>query len=87
MLEAIAIISNGLVIIAIGILWNKVDNQEKALNKHIINFTRSIANRPNFDQIDAKIAKATKPLCQKVKGLAEDFKHHVHEGSEAKVVL
>lgn len=87
MLETISIISNGIIIVAIGILWRKVDNQEKVLNEHLINFTSAVVQRPNFDQMNDKVEKISIPMCKKIKELAEDFRHHVHEGSKAKPIL
>ena len=87
MLETIAIISNGIVIIAIGALYRKVNKQETSLNNHLVNFTEEITKRPDFDQLDKRIEKASTPTCKKIKGLTDDFRYHSHEGSTAKVVL
>lgn len=73
MLETIAIISNGIVIIAIGALYRKVNNQEKGLNDHIVNFTAEITGRPDFNQVDARIEKAEKRGCAKIKPLKDDI--------------
>lgn len=87
MLETIAIVSNGIVIVAIGALYRKVNNQEKALTDHRLLFTEAIANRPDFDQVDEKITKAATPLCKKVKTLTDDFKHHRHDKEQGAVIL
>lgn len=87
MLEAIAILSNGIVIVAIGALYRKVNSQEKALTDHRLLFTETITNRPDFDQVDEKITKAATPLCKKVKTLTDDFKHHRHDKEKGAVIL
>lgn len=79
MLETLSLISNVAVIAAIGALYRKVNGQEVNLNKHLINFTREITERPDFDKLDEKIEKAIHPICKKVKGLTDDFKGHRHE--------
>lgn len=87
MLETMAIISNGIVIVAIGALYRKVNSQEKTLTDHRLAFTEAIANRPEFDQVNDRIEKASKPTCNKVAGLTKDFKHHRHEKQQGAVVL
>jgi len=71
MLETIAIISNGIVVVAIGALYRKINKQEESLNNHIVNFTKEITGRPGFDQLDKEIEKAEQRQCTKIKTVQE----------------
>lgn len=87
MIETIAIISNGIVVLAIGVLYRKVSNQEKSLNAHMIQYTEAITERPTFNQFRSELKELKTDQCKKVSKVEVAFLRHVHEGSAAKVVL
>ena len=62
MLETIAIISNGVVVIAIGALYAKINSHGKELNNHIVYTVEEITKRPDFDQVEKKICGKLKPI-------------------------
>ena len=62
MLETIAIISNGVVVIAIGALYAKINSHGKDLNDHKVYIVEEITKRPDFDQVDKKICTKLKPI-------------------------
>lgn len=93
MLETIAIISNGIVVVAIGILWRKVDKQEECLNTHVINstndlndhivnFTEAVTNRPDFDQVERKICAKLKPIKNDLYEAKEKLFDHLLEAKK-----
>lgn len=67
MLETIAIISNGIVVIAIGALYAKINSHGKDLNDHKVYVEREITKRPDFDHLHEEIEKAEKRGCSKMK--------------------
>jgi len=71
MLETIAIISNAVVVVAIGALYRKVNDQGKDLTDHIVTFTAEITKRPDFKQLDEEIGKAEQRQCNKLKPVRE----------------
>ena len=78
MLETIAIVSNGIVIVAIGALYAKINSQGKDLNEHIVYTIKEITERPDFKEVDKKIEKSEKLFCSKLKPIKEDL-HEVKE--------
>ena len=78
MLETIAIVSNGIVIVAIGALYAKINSQGKDLNEHIVYTIKEITERPDFKQVDERIEKLEKRQCSKLKPIKEDL-HEVKE--------
>ena len=62
MLETIAIISNGIVVVAIGALYTKINSHGKELNDHKIYIAEEITKRPDFDQVEKKICIKLKPI-------------------------
>jgi hypothetical protein len=62
MLETIAIISNGVVVVAIGALYAKINSHGKDLNDHKIYIAEEITKRPDFDQVEKKICGKMKPI-------------------------
>ena len=78
MFETITMISNGIVIVAIGALYRKINSQGKDLNKHIVHYTKEITTRPDFDQVNEKMEKSEKRFCGKLKPIKEDI-HEVKE--------
>ena len=71
MLEAIAIISNGVVVVAIGALYAKINSHGKDLNDHKVYVEREITRRPDFDHLHEEIEKAEKRGCSKMKLLLQ----------------
>ena len=71
MLETIAIISNGIVVIAIGALYAKINLHGKDLNDHKVYVEREITKRPDFDHLHEEIEKAEKRGCTKMKLLLQ----------------
>ena len=67
MLETIAIISNGVVVVAIGALYAKINSHGKELNNHIVYTVEEITKRPDFDHLHEEIEKAEKRGCSKMK--------------------
>lgn len=78
MLETIVIISNGIVVIAIGALYARINNHGKELSKHIVYTVKEITGRPDFKEVDKKIEKVEKQICTKLKPIKEDL-HEVRE--------
>lgn len=66
MLETIAIISNGIVVVAIGALYAKINSHGKDLNEHKVYIAEEITKRPDFDQVEKKI-------CGKLKSVKTDL--------------
>ena len=62
MIETIAIISNGVVVVAIGALYAKLNSHGKELNNHIVYTVEEITKRPDFDQVEKKICIKLKPI-------------------------
>ena len=62
MLETIAIISNGIVVVAIGALYAKINSHGKELNNHIVYTVEEITKRPDFDQVEKKICNKLNPI-------------------------
>lgn len=87
MLETIAIISNGIVVIAIGALYAKINSHGKELNNHVVYTVKEITKRPDFPQFRQELKDLKAEQCKKTTKLEVAFQHHVHEGSSAKVVL
>ena len=71
MLETIAIISNGVVVVAIGALYAKLNSHGKDLNDHKVYVEREIGRRPDFDHLHEEIEKAEKRGCSKMKLLLQ----------------
>ena len=71
MLETIAIISNGVVVIAIGALYAKINSHGKDLNDHKVYIAEEITKRPDFDHLHEEIEKAEKRGCTKMKLLLQ----------------
>ena len=71
MLETIAIISNGIVVVAIGALYAKINSHGKDLNDHKVYVEREITKRPDFDHLHEEIEKAEKRGCAKMKLLLQ----------------
>ena len=71
MLETIAIISNGVVVIAIGALYAKINSHGKDLNDHKVYIAEEITRRPDFDHLHEEIEKAEKRGCTKMKLLLQ----------------
>lgn len=71
MLETIAIISNGVIVVAIGMLWRKIDSYGKDLADHKIYIAEEITKRPDFDHLHEEIEKAEKRGCSKMKLLLQ----------------
>ena len=71
MLETIAIISNGVVVVAIGALYAKINSHGKDLNDHKVYVEREITKRPDFDHLHEEIEKAEKRGCTKMKLLLQ----------------
>lgn len=71
MLETIAIISNGVVVVAIGALYAKINSHGKDLNDHKVYIAEEITKRPDFDHLHEEIEKAEKRGCTKMKLLLQ----------------
>ncbi len=71
MLETIAIISNGVVVVAIGALYAKINSHGKELNDHKVYIAEEITKRPDFDHLHEEIEKAEKRGCTKMKLLLQ----------------
>ena len=71
MLETIAIISNGIVVVAIGALYAKINSHGKDLNDHKVYIAEEITKRPDFDHLHEEIEKAEKRGCTKMKLLLQ----------------
>ena len=78
MVETIAIISNGIVVVAIGALYVNINSQRKDLTKHVVNTVKEITQRPDFNQMDKRIEKSEQRFCSKLKPIREN----VHEVKE-----
>jgi len=84
---ATTLISNGVIA---GLLIYSIlrsGKQERALNKHIVNFTKEITGRPTFPEMDDRIKNAKHEVCKKTNTLSIDFKQHHHEDKHGAVVL
>ena len=79
MLETIAIISNGVVVVAIGALYAKINSHGKDLNDHKIYITKEITKRPDFDQVDKKICGKLKPVKEDLTKVEEKLFDHLLE--------
>lgn len=71
MLETIAIISNGIVVVAIGALYAKINSHGKDLNDHKVYIAEEITRRPDFDHLHEEIEKAERRGCSKMKLLLQ----------------
>lgn len=78
--EIVSIGSNSLV--AALIIW-----LVKSSNKRDVQTAEKFANRPDFDQVDRRVDKIARELCEKEASLRKDFRGHTHEGNTAKVIL
>lgn len=78
MIEIIVIISNGIVVVAIGALYAKINSQGKDLTKHTVYTVREITKRPDFKEVDKKIEKSEQRFCSKLKPIREDA-HEVRD--------
>ena len=72
MIEIIVIISNGIVVVAIGALYAKINSQGKDLNEHTLYTVEEITKRPDFKEVDKKIEKSEQRFCSKLKPIKED---------------
>ena len=79
MLETIAIISNGIVVIAIGALYAKINSHGKDLNDHKVYIVKEITQRPDFDQVEKKICGKLKPVKNDLHDIREKFFDHLLE--------
>lgn len=79
MLETIVIISNGVVVVAIGALYAKINSHGKDLNDHKIYIAEEITKRPNFDQVDKKICTKLKPIRDGLHEVKDKFFKHLLE--------
>ena len=79
MLETIAIISNGIVVVAIGALYAKINSHGKDLNDHKIYIVEEITKRPDFDQVDKKICTKLKPFKDDLHEVKIKFFEHLLE--------
>lgn len=73
MLETIVIISNGIVVIAIGALYVKINSQGEDLTKHIVYTVKKITERPDFKEVDKRIEKSEQRFCSKLKPIKKDI--------------
>lgn len=71
MLEVVSIISNGVVVVAIGALYAKINSHGKDLNDHKVYIAEEITKRPDFDHLREEIEKAEKRGCSKMKLLLQ----------------
>ena len=78
MVEIIVIISNGIVVVAIGALYAKINSQGKDLAKHTVYTVREITRRPDFDHMNEKIKESEQRFCSKLKPIREDA-HEVRD--------
>lgn len=74
MIEIIVIISNGIVVVAIGALYAKINSQGKDLTKHVVYTVKEITSRPDFDHMNEKIEKSEQRFCSKLKPIKEDVR-------------
>jgi hypothetical protein len=79
MLETIAIISNGVVVVAIGALYAKINSHGKELADHKIYIAEEITKRPDFDQVEKKICTKLKPIKNDLHDVREKFFEHLLE--------
>ena len=79
MLETIAIISNGIVIVAIGALYAKINSHGKDLTNHVVYTVKEITKRPDFDQVDKKICTKLKPMREDLTKVEEKLFDHLLE--------
>ena len=77
MLETIAIISNGIVVVAIGALYAKINSHGKDLNDHKVYVEREITKRPDFDQVEKKICTKLKPIKNDLHEVRTKFFDHL----------
>ena len=78
--EIVSISSN--IIVASLIIW-----LIKSSTKREVQIAEKFANRPDFDQVDRRVDKVARELCEKEASLRKDFRGHTHEGNPAKVIL
>ena len=86
MTEAIGYLITGLcgvILLLLGGLFRKVSSLIDTVNEQKVD----MAERPTFDQFREELKELKADQCKKVTKIETDFRHHVHEGSEAKVVL
>ena len=79
MLETIAIISNGVVVVAIGALYAKINSHGKDLNDHKVYIAEEITKRPDFGQVDKKICNKLKPVKEDLTKVEEKLFNHLLE--------
>ena len=72
MIEIIVIISNGVVVVAIGALYAKINSQGKDLTNHVVYTVEEITKRPDFDQVGEKIKELEQRVCSKLKPIRKD---------------
>lgn len=77
MLETIAIISNGIVVVAIGALYTKINSHGKDLNDHKVYVVEEITKRPDFDQVEKKICIKLKPVKNDLHEVKEKLFEHL----------
>ncbi|MCK4330895.1 hypothetical protein KAX02_13780 [candidate division WOR-3 bacterium] len=79
MIEIVSIISNGIVVVAIGALYAKINSHGKELNNHIVYTVEEITKRPDFDQVDKKICTKLKPMREDLTKVEEKLFDHLLE--------
>ena len=79
MLEVVSIISNGIVVVAIGALYAKINSHGKDLNDHKIYVVKEITKRPDFDQVEKKICTKLKPVKEDLTKVKEKLFDHLLE--------
>ena len=79
MLEVLSIISNGVVVVAIGALYVKINAHGKDLNDHKVYIAEEITKRPDFDQVDKKICGRLKPIKENLTKVEEKLFDHLLE--------
>lgn len=84
--EAIGYLITGLcsvILLLLGGLFRKVSSLVDTVNEHKVD----MAERPTFGQFRDELKDLKTDQCKKITKVETDFRHHVHEGSDAKVVL
>jgi hypothetical protein len=79
MIEVVSIISNGVVVVAIGALYVKINSHGKDLNDHKVYIAKEITKRPDFDQVDKKICGKLKPVKEDLTKVEEKLFEHLLE--------
>lgn len=84
--EAIGYLITGLcaiILLLIGGLFRKVNSLVDTVNEQKVN----MVERPTFTQFRQELKDLKAEQCKKITKVETSFQHHLHEGSEAKVVL